>query len=261
MKKRSLPGRFLLAFGLLLVAAACAQTPSAHKDRDPVVIMPLGDSITQGLLAGGYRASLCAQLTRAGCAFRFVGSQTISPAPVLTSSGNEHHEGHGGYTLAHILNNLNGGTSNGGHWLDGLPGTREAVYPDVILLMIGTNDLGSHRREVAPVLADYDTLLTKLTAMRPKSAIIVSTLIPYTGSVEKYPSREQHQREFNAALPALVKKHQAAGRQVVFYDMRTKVLPEHISSDGVHPSQAGYNAIADGWFEALQALPLLKIRK
>lgn len=250
--KRSLIRTLTLVAGLLF-NSACAQIPAPTKS--PLVIMPLGDSITQGLLAGGYRAPLCALLTEAGYSFRFVGSHAVNSTPLLVESGNDRHEGHSGYSLGHVLGNIDGGTSNGGHWIDGLPGTREAVYPDIILLMIGTNDLGSHRREVAPTLADYDKLLDKLFALRPKTIIIAATLIPYTGSIEKYPLREKHQLEFNAALPELVKKRQATGQRVVLKDMRPTVLPEHISKDGVHPAQAGYDAIAAAWFEAIKALP------
>ena len=252
--------RSLLKISLLLVGLFCgaAESHAASKSATPVQIMPLGDSITQGQFGGGYRAPLCAALIEKGYSFRFVGTQTINSVAVLTDSGNQNHEGHGGYALSHILNNLDGGTKNGGHWLDGLPGVREPIYPDIILLMIGTNDLGSHKREVEPTLADYDKLLDKLSAMRPKATIIASTLIPYTGSIEKYPLREQHQLEFNAALPALIERHRKAGQQVFFYDMRTKVGPEHISADGVHPNQAGHDALAAGWLEALEKLALLK---
>lgn len=250
--------KYSFACGLVLLAglffnSACAQTPAPATA--PLQIMPLGDSITQGLISGGYRSPLCVLLSKAGYSFRFVGSHAVNPTPLLVDSGNAHHEGHSGYSLGHVLSNIDGGTSNGGHWIDGLPGTREPVYPDIILLMIGTNDLGSHRREVAPTLADYDRLIEKLSAMRPQAVIIAATLIPYTGSLEKYPVREQHQLEFNAALPGIVKKHQAAGRRVVLKDMRPTVLPEHVSKDGVHPTQEGYEMIAAAWFEAIQALP------
>lgn len=256
MKTKSLFGLALFACGLLASPAWADGPATASGDaKNSVLIMPLGDSITEGIFGGGYRAPLCASLTKAGRSFRFVGSQTVKSTPLLVDSGNEHHEGHGGYALGHILLNLDGGTSNGGHWLDGIPGTRDAVYPDIILLMIATNDLGSHKREVAPTLEDYDKLIDKLSAMRPKALIIAATLIPYTGSIEKYPLREQHQLEFNAALPALVEKHRAAGQNIVLKDMRPTVLPEHISKDGVHPTQAGYEAIAAAWFSALEALP------
>jgi lysophospholipase L1-like esterase len=253
----------LLSFVLLMTGVFCTTACAQHQPTrapGPLQIMPLGDSITQGLFGGGYRSPLCSLLNQVGVSFRFVGTQTINSTAVLAESGNENHEGHGGYALSHIINNLDGGTSNGGRWLDGIQGMRQPIYPDIILLMIGTNDLGSHKREVAPTLADYDKLLDKLSAMRPKAVIIAATLIPYTGSLEKYPVREQHQLEFNAALPTLIERHQKAGQRVVFHDMREYVRPEHISADGVHPNQAGHEALAAGWLQALEKLPLMKLR-
>ena len=245
--------------------SAYVQSSLVTTDSDiatPVlVVMPIGDSITQGTgAAGGYRSPLCTLLLNAGYSFRFAGSHAINAAAELTDSGNDFHEGHGGYAIKTISDNIDGGTSNGGHWLDGIPGTRDPVYPDVILLMIGTNDLGSGNREVAPTLADYNALLTKFATMRPHALIIASSLVAYTGTDPAiYPLREQHQQEFNAALPALVAAQQAAGHRVAFYDMRTKVnLVSHISStDFVHPTASGYVAMASGWMEAFQALPLM----
>jgi lysophospholipase L1-like esterase len=254
----------LLSFVLLMTGVFCTTACAQHQPTrapGPLQIMPLGDSITQGIFGGGYRNKLCELLTNAGYDFRFIGTQAVNSTPLLVDSGNDHHEGHGGYALSHLLNNIDGGTSNGGHWIDGLPGTRPAVYPDIILLMIGTNDLGSHLREVEPTLEDYDTFLDKLAAMRPDAFILVATLIPYTGSQEKYRLREQHQLEFNAALPALVKRHQAAGQHVGLVDMRPAVKPEHISKDDVHPTQEGYDTIAAVWFEALQRLPVMKFSR
>lgn len=231
-------------------------TTPAAVTRPPLVVMPLGDSITQGTLAGGYRAPLYTAFTGSGYTVRFVGSQTSSPTTALTNSGNHHHEGHGGFSIQQIYDNLDGGTSNGGHWLDGITGTRDPVYPDVILLMIGTNDLGMLQREVSDTLASYDALLTKLATLRPSALIIASTLIPYTGTT--YPLRELHQLEFNAALPDLIAAHRASGERVWLYDMRTKVFPQHIDVDGVHPNQSGYDAIATGWFEGFGTLPLIE---
>lgn len=231
-------------------------TTPAVVTRPPLVVMPLGDSITEGTLAGGYRAPLSVAFAGAGYSVRFVGSQTTSTTTALTDSGNHHHEGHGGFSIQQIYDNLDGGSVNGGHWLDGVAGTRDPVYPDVILLMIGTNDLGMLQREVAPTLTAYDALLTKLATLRPSALILASTLIPYTGTT--YPLREQHQLDFNAALPALVAAHRAAGQRIRLYDMRTKVFPAHIGADGVHPNQSGYNALATGWFEGFGLLPLFE---
>ena len=240
-----------------------ALTATASDIATPtLVVMPIGDSITQGTgAAGGYRSPLCTLLLNAGYKFRFVGSYNINSTAELDASDNDYHEGHGGYAIGTIFNNIDGGTSNGGHWLDGIPGTRDPVYPDLILLMIGTNDLGSGNREVAPTLTDYDKLLTKFATMRPRALIIASSLVAYTGTdPDVYPLREQHQLEFNAALPGLIAAHQALGHRVVFYDMRKKVnLVSHISpTDFVHPTSSGYLAMGAGWFEAFQSLSILQ---
>ena len=55
----------LFLASLMLVATATAQTP-------PIRVMPLGDSITQGTVPGGYRNKLYQTLTAAGYNVDFV---------------------------------------------------------------------------------------------------------------------------------------------------------------------------------------------
>ena len=102
----------------------------------PLVILPLGDSITQGAsqpasVPGGYRDPLRTLLTNAGYQIQFVGSASDNATAALTASGNATHEGHGGYTTSNLLVNLdaNGGTSgnNGGFWITGNGGSRPAI--------------------------------------------------------------------------------------------------------------------------------------
>lgn len=248
--------------------SAAIMTPGATS-RPPIIVLPLGDSITQGAsqpasVPGGYRSPLHSLLTNAGYQIQFVGSYAINPSTSLTAASNASHEGHGGYTTTDMLGNLdaNAGTSgnNGGHWLDGIEGTRPAIYPDVILLMAGVNDLGVNQLSATQGLAGLDALLNKLIALRPAARIVVSTLTPYIGT--NYPLREQHQVEFNTALPGLVASHQAAGHRVQLCDVRTRVNMTNaaamLCSDGVHPNLAGYVAIADMWVEAFQAIPMIE---
>ena len=251
-------------------ATAAPVTTLAVTPRPPLVILPLGDSITLGAsvpawIPGGYRAPLFTLLTTAGYPIQFVGSDSNNPAAALTAAGNSAHEGHGSYTTSNLLANLDAdragpSANNGGHWLDGLAGTHPPVYPDVILLLAGVNDLGVNQLSSTQALAGLDALLNQLAALRPAARVVVSTLPPYIGS--NYPDREAHQQEFNAALPALIATHQAAGHRVTCGDVRTKINLTNaaalLCSDGVHPTQAGYDALAQMWFEAFPPLPLIE---
>ncbi len=236
----------------------------------PLVILPLGDSITQGstganpatLAPGGYRDPLNAMLAAAGFEVKFVGSHTINPSVALTAASQAAHEGHGSYTTLNLLANLDGApagmpsASNGGHWLDGISGLRDPLYPDVILLMAGTNDLGLNQRSPAQALAGVGMLLDQLGEMRPDAHVIVATLVPYAGTV--YPSRELNQQIYNAALPGVIAARRRTGQRVSLVDMRTRVTAAHLDNDGVHPSLTGYQAIAACWFDALRLLPLIE---
>jgi lysophospholipase L1-like esterase len=242
----------------------------------PLQIMPMGDSITQGAGAGGgYRSPLFASLSAAGFQMEFIGARSDNSTSLLTTNSQTKHEGHGSYSTDLLLGNLDtstpyGGTNEGGFWITGIPGTRAAAYPDVILLMIGTNDIGMWAHTPAQTIAYYDQLLTKLVTLRPAAHIICASIVPfvlsefeeaYPDKVGVYTNRELNNVIFNSLLPGLVATHQAAGHRVQFYDMRQKVNPANaatlIGGDGVHPNQAGYNAIASGWFDAMKRLPLI----
>src|SRR5690606_20101241 len=70
-----------------------------------VRIMPLGDSITDGLtVPGGYRIDLWQKLVADGYTIDFVGSQSNGPA----SLGDRDHEGHSGWRIDQIDANIVG---------------------------------------------------------------------------------------------------------------------------------------------------------
>jgi lysophospholipase L1-like esterase len=227
--------------------------------RPPIVILPMGDSITYGQNAsGGYRSPLYVSLTNAGYNTEYVGTLASNPSSILTAASNTKHEGHPGQAIAYIQSNLD-------LFLNGNTAANPPVapiYPDVILLMIGTNDIGAGGRSSAATLASYNTLISSIAAMRPSSWIVCCTLVPYVylpgTSPAGYVDREARQLEFNAGLPALIANHQAAGERVILSDMRTQVTPAGISSDSVHPNPTGYNQIASVWFASFKTLPLVE---
>lgn len=166
-------------------------------------VLPLGDSITDGNSYGGYRAKLMENLSEAGHTVHLLGSQTMAEASAAPSlrppHDGLHHEGHGGWRLDQLDDNLDGNTNNdaGGHFLTGGHGTgRKAIEPDFILLLAGINDVNQYfgrkeragetmdAGEILPTLQERVTsLVTKLHSLTPKSWIVVGTVIPYANGL------------------------------------------------------------------------------
>ena len=215
-------------------------------------ILPLGDSITDGwTVAAGYRAPLYSLLTNAGDTFNFIGSSTNNSTAALTAAGQEHHEGHSGYRIDQVDGNLTGlvssdpvdDTNNGGHWLDGGHDTgRAAIYPDLILLHIGTND-SDQGLTAAQMQSSLQSLLTTIKSNRPDAKVIVASLIPRTDD----PNIEAVQVQYNNAIPGIVA---AQGSNFHFLDMHSVIQASDLA-DGIHPNQGGYDKMATAWANAL----------
>lgn len=225
----------------------------------PVAIMPLGDSITHGGdVPGGYRSQLFADLTNARANFLFVGSTTDNPTAVLTTAGQTHHEGHCGYRIDQIDGNLdaslpvyiNGDSGyNGGYWLSGTS-SRSAIYPNVVLLELGINDIGSGA-SAATAYNRLDNLVGHILRDRPSAAIIVASLVPNASS-----SKETVLEQYNALLPNIASKYSSTGSKVYFLDMHSVIGVSELV-DGTHPTKAGYDKMGNAWFNALESNGLL----
>lgn len=198
----------------------------------PLRIMPLGDSITLGApVAGGYRAPLYQLLTNAGYNVDFVGTQTGNGSASLPDS---EHEGYGGFRIRQIdtliLNVFN-----------------LVPAPDIILLLLGTNDYGGND-DPANATNRLEALIVKMATNRPNAKIIVANLL-----VRGEPLNTQIQAGFNPFLPGICERQRALGRQVFFNDLRSAV-PLSDMPDNLHPNQLGYNKMATNWFAAIHAV-------
>jgi lysophospholipase L1-like esterase len=218
-------------------------------------IMPLGDSLTYGNgVPGGYRTRLYSDLHNAGYSFTFVGTSTDNPSSLLSQTRQTHHEGHPGYRIDQIGNNLDGKDSsqgnNGGFWF------HKPAPPNVVLLIIGGNDIlqGASASTTAQRL---DKLIGQILADSPMSLLVVSTLIPL-----KDPRLNQIDQAFNEQIQDVIfPKYAGLGYNVRlvdqypnFVDANGKII--HIGPDGLHPDQIGYDLMGATWAAALQqAIP------
>lgn len=222
----------VLGVGLILAGTPVVASAVAAETtlREPARIMPMGDSITYGAGAtGGYRLELKDLLVPAGHSFDFVGSQSSGPFEME----DRQHQGHNGFKI---------------HDIAAIARDRVTTYrPDVVLLVIGTNDmLGDYELDTAPdrLAALIDTIVDAA----PASEVIVGSIPPLADEAD-----DAQARAYNAAIPELVQTRANAGKNVSFVDMYGAMTPADLV-DGVHPHADGYLKMANVWLSALQAV-------
>ncbi|MEL6552364.1 MAG: SGNH/GDSL hydrolase family protein [Cyanobacteria bacterium J06621_11] len=228
-----------------------SNTPDTPTNNGPLSgsngileIMPLGDSITRGedaqtneSLQNGYRDNLAQKLTNANIAFDFVGSLNNGD-----SSFDTDHEGHGGRRIEQIANNVN-------TWL-------ENAKPEIILLKIGTNNMGFSTELVSTAIDKLSDLIDTIVTKRPAAKLIVSSIAPVNPSNFSapaiVPNFQQRVADFNSQLPGLINNKITQGKQVSFADVYGALnTNQDLSSDGFHPTESGYIKIADVFFDAI----------
>jgi lysophospholipase L1-like esterase len=187
-------------------------------------IMPLGDSITFGMGSSdgsGYRSRLYSELNDQNDV-TFVGSQHSGPAP-------DANEGHPGWLISDIA---------------GIADSVLAAYkPNVVLLHIGTNDMG---RNVDPAGAParLGSLIDQIFRDDPGVTLLVSTLVP-----SSFPGTAERIATFNEAIPGMVASRQSAGRDIRLVTMWAVSGAD--LADGLHPNDLGYQKMAAAFFRGV----------
>lgn len=199
-------------------------------------IMPLGDSITLGV-NGGYRNNLYTGLQQNNCGVSYVGT-LYDPS---TRVADKNHEGHTGITINDAAANVNA-------WL-------AATQPQIILLMIGTNNISSFTNENADQIgARHNALIDQLRSARPDAWIFAAS-IPPQSSVLVPPNnvdRAVLAQQFNAVIRKNVDARVAAGQRVRFVDVNS-VLTTADLYDGIHPTEAAHAKVAQKFLEVIRA--------
>lgn len=229
----------------------------------PYRIMPLGDSITAGYTDNpnwrvpfqfGYRSELFTLLTRQGIPFQFVGNSpepwngqfgrpTNQPVPDLRPLAQDQHEGYGGQGTAFVTQNLKTWLAND--------------RPDVILLMIGINDIGQGQTgQPTAVQRALSNIVQTIVTQRPETHTIVAQIIPYAGYTPALHEYNDHIRD--TLVPAFV----ARGHRVSTVDQYTHFVtdpaglaidPARYSNGINHPDAVAYARMAQAWFDGIQA--------
>lgn len=207
----------------------------------PCKIMPFGDSITQGFpVAGGYRAPLFRLALQANRDITFVGSADDFSVPTVDGVPfPRNHEGHGGWTI------------EGNNGIAKFVGTSIPNYkPNIITLMIGTNDINGNIN-VADAPNRLGRLLDSIFMQDPNILVVLAQIVP-----TRTDGTNNAVKAYNAAMPDLVATRVSKGQHIVLVDMYTAFTndpnyKQSLLGDNLHPNQAGYNRMAEVWFEAL----------
>ncbi len=200
-------------------------------------VLPLGDSITYGIqYAGAYRVELFQDAVTAHQNITFVGDHSLANGPTTVGGVPfpQDNQGHSGWTIDQIAGLV--------------PSPALQANPDIVLLMIGTNDMYSQSQPVAQAPQRLGALIDKIVGADARALLVVAQITPLQNS-----TWETQVQSYNATIPAAIQSRAAAGKHVALVDMHTGfTVATMLSSDGVHPNKAGYDHMGDVWYAAIK---------
>ena len=216
---------------------------------DACKIMPLGDSITDGCcgentlsMGGSYRVALFRLSLTNNKKLTFVGSHSSGPNMVDNVAFPKKQEGHSGWTIA------DGGGRSG--LQQQIAGWLKASPPDIVTLMIGTNDIDINL-DLPNAPKRLGTLIDTIIQTSPNALIVLAQMVPTTDDNEN-----KRVQAFNDAMPAMVKTYADSGKHVILVDIygaytKNTNFKTALLANKLHPSDAGYAVMADTWWAAI----------
>ncbi|MBN2842053.1 MAG: hypothetical protein JXM68_03130, partial [Sedimentisphaerales bacterium] len=208
-----------------------------------VRIMPLGDSITEGVSGSsdstGYRRSLYRSLVSQGYSVDFVGSQTHG----VPTDFDRNHEGHGGWRTNQIRDNI-------ANWLVATP-------PDVVLLHIGTNDLWHDLQPAVDVAAEVNQILNLIDAYENSHNTPITVVLAQIIDLEHSKATAaqiQVTADYYTAIANLYNTRLANGDRIKLVDMYNALSYPGDMADVAHPNNSGYIKMAGVWLNAVTSI-------
>ncbi len=204
-------------------------THQSTNYMESLKIMPLGDSNTEGWGSwdlGAYRDDLWQLFENSNFNIDFVG-----PHATGEEGFDRDNAGFSGWKIADIDSAVDG-------WLND-------AQPDVVLLMIGTNDI-LRDDNISSAPSRLNNLIDNITNTLPNTQLLVASIPPISRTEEQ----AQEVIDFNSHLPGIIDSKAAQGRDVRFVDIYSGLTFDDLE-DGVHPTVEGYSKIADIWYDSI----------
>jgi lysophospholipase L1-like esterase len=125
--------------------------------------------------------------------------------------------------------------------------------PDIVLLMLGTNDAADHNwKGIAPFIADYRELVAHYAELPSHPAVYIMTP-PTQFAAENYTKviYKMNNDRLDEMTASLIKLADELGTRFIDINAATKNHPEFFCNDGLHPDAGGAALIAETVYKAL----------
>lgn len=261
--------------GVLVLSPALVASPTGLTagSKNLGAVWFIGDSITQsnadGDANGSPRKSLYDLLVANGYTFTFTGHYTANvdglPDTGATADTNlyQYHSGVSGSVIGSDISGRTGMTQGTPtFWTSGRLAT---VKPNVILIMLGTNDVDQNI-DLTNAPARLTTLVNTIYAQPGVGtpSIFVASIPPNRTTL---PADPINTATFNAAVPGVVNALHSLGRDVRFVDQFTPLDNAYATDmmpDNLHTNTTGNGSLALQWFNAIAAVvsvPLIGVEQ
>ena len=209
---------------------------------DPVKIMLIGDSVTEGLDSdGSYRRYLDGMLRREGHLIDFVGSRRKHNDDKTEPNNYEYdvdHEGHWGKDSACLAENMHGLlTSN---------------VPDVAVIHLGTEDILSSKVTAEPltdgIVQNLGKLINTLREKNGNMKIVISAITPV-------PGKEDLVKLLNLKISRYVQSNSTLRHPVVLANQSEGFdVSLDLTTDGTLPNAGGARKMARVFADVIQRI-------
>ena len=239
----------------VLAFSAVPQIVQSAQATDTLKIMPVGDSITDGVGEdGGYRKYLDYMLKQKGISFDMVGPNSSWNASFNYNGQNvqydSDHAGFSGYQIKEIPSwgQQQGGKGSLYNELKN-NNTIKKYSPDIILLIIGTNDMTANRSMDACANDLRDLVDYMLADMAPGGIVFMGSIPEFTA----YGGNAERVANYNRTVKSVADSYQSAGKNVRFADVHGCLNgTADLGGDNLHPNGGGYEKIGKFWAETLE---------
>ena len=227
-------------------------------------VMMIGDSITHRSSkysatdpssAANHRLYLCDLLAAKGYRVKTVGFWNDHNYRATGLAGDSDYGWHVAFSGEQLITSM---TANGNAGLrESLDNLLDAVddTPDVVTMMIGTNDINNDykSKDPTPLANVWSNLVAKLTVRYPAAEIFATSIIEMPTN---YVARNTNAIRFNSMIAEIATNGAFNADQVHMLDLRS-VLPrndeDYLAASNLHPSWNGHAKLAEAWCAAITA--------